>query len=241
MTEVSVFGPQFNIETNRVFIALGNSERRRIGEGLAQALHELRIFTHIDTVPLNKMAGFVTRGAFRDEAKRRFVIGHSAALTRLPHALQVAAINPPEPTSVHDLIVRANKLTKEKVAKEPTAWESGPKDLALAAFELGRSPFTSARTPHMIAGGFSSVDYLINGEERFPAGRALVHSANDVFGFQKMGDLRCAGDNGVTAFMLPDHSHMSLLLEPKRTVGLLTPAIFPMPWGTTEDLLTVKD
>lgn len=238
MKEVEVAGPGFTIESDRVFIGLGNSERKETGEGLAQAYQELGIFTHIDIVTLNEMAGLATRKALREEAKKRLLTPHSEGVTRVPAALQIVAFNPPEPTTLRDLAARAKAVTQEKIPKESTAWQSGPKDMFLAGKELASSPFTSARTPLMIARGFSTVEYLADRAESFPAGRAIVHSDMDVFGFQNAACLNYAAEKGITTVMLPNHWHMSALLEPRRTVGLLTPTIFPMPWGTESDLLS---
>lgn len=233
MSEVVVDGPKFERASDRVFVGLGHSERKGLADGFLQALHELRIFTHIDAIPLNKMAGFMTRRANREEAKQRLLIGHSASVTRVPAALQVVAFNAPEPTSLFQLGRSAWALTGESKAipHEQSAWKvGGAKDLTLAGLELMRSPFTSVRTPLQIALGYSAVDHLVKGAERFPAGRVLVHSTNDSFGFQDRADMQRAAENNVTTVMIPDHWHMSMLLEPKRTIELLTPVIFPERW-----------
>lgn len=65
------------------------------------------------------------------------------------------------------------------------------------------------------------------GAEDFPAGRAIVHSEYDGFGFYDLADMERAASSGVTTLVLPNHYHNEVLFAPNRTIDLMTPAIFP--------------
>jgi len=154
-------------------------------------------------------------------------LGHSAFITRVPRALQVVAVNSPEQVSLLNLAKRAKAVLKDPVAKEPGAHKTGVRGLVGAGVELARSPVCSARTPLIISRGYSTAQQLASRVGDFPAGRAIVHSALDSFGFADLADMDYAGANGVTTVVLPDHYHNEVLFAPNRFVELLTPAIFP--------------
>lgn len=146
---------------------------------------------------------------------------------RVPAALQIIAINPPEQVSFVDLLKRANEITKDKFEKEVGSHKTGNGDLAAAGLQLLSSPIASLVTPHRISQGYSTVDRLSDGAEDFRAGRAIVHSQLDGFGFYDLADLDLAASNGVTTLVLPDHYHNEVIFAPNRTIDLMTPAIFP--------------
>ncbi len=223
----TVKGPNFQIESDKAIVGLGHSERKHVGEFLARTIDELGIFRKIEIVTLNKSAGMIGRKALRRELESSFVIGHSAFITRVQRALQVVAINPPEPVSLINLAKRTKAVIDDPIRKEHGAHKTGIADMIGAGFELARSPLSSARTPIMISRGYSTIEQLVARANDFPAGRAVVHSALDSFGFADLADMDYASNNGVTTVVLPNHYHNEALFAPNRLVSLLTPAIFP--------------
>ena len=219
-------GPHFQIESRKAFVIGGHSERSTTGEFLARTLLARGIFEEIEVVTLNRTASLIHRGALRREMLNRTVITHSAAIIRVPAALQIVAINPPEQVSFVDLLKRANEIIKDKFPIEEGAHKTGYGDLAAAGVQLLGSPVTSLVTPIRIAKGYSSVDRLVAGADDFPAGRAIVHSEFDGFGFYNLADMGRASSSGVTTLVLPNHYHGEVLFAPNRTIDLMTPAIF---------------
>ena len=224
---IESYGPRFQIESDKAFYLPGHSERKKTGEFMARTLVERGIFEDVEIVTLNRIASMIHRDALRREMLTRTVITHSAGIMRVPAALQVVAINPPEQVSFVDLLKRANEITKDKFEKEVGSHKTGYGDLAAAGLQLLGSPIASIVTPYRISQGYSTVDRLADGAEDFRGGRAIVHSQLDGFGFYDLADLDFAAVNGVTTLALPNHYHNEALFAAKRTIDLMTPAIFP--------------
>lgn len=220
-------GPAFQVESDKAFLVLGHSERLEVGNFLAKTLDERHIFAELDVISLNRAAAYVGRASLREAMKHRTVITHSAAIMRVPRALQIIAINPPEEVSLGQLLKRANEVVKDALVPEEGAHKTGLGDLAKAGLELARSPVVTVTTALGISRGYSSTERLAEGAEDFPAGWAMVHSEHDTFGFSNLCDLDRAAQAGVTTVVLPGHYHNEVLFAPNRTLDLLTPAIFP--------------
>lgn len=221
---------RFRIESDRAFIVLGNSERREFGEYIGRALDAMRIFEDIDVFTLNHSAAMLGRASIRKAMETRTVITHSAGILRIPKALQIVAINPPEPVPLGQLIKRAVfEVTKDSIDAEAGAPKTGTSDMLKAGLELARGPISTIVTAQRIARGYSATRRLIEGAEDFPAGRAMVHSELDAFGFAGLADSDRAARAGVTTIMLPGHYHNEMLFAPRRTFNQLTPEIFPNP------------
>src|SRR5690606_4682930 len=143
MSNAIVNGPKFEIESDRAVIGLGHSERKEVGEAWEQALDDLDIFEKIDVVTLNRAAG-LTRFAIRQLLDQSTVFGHSAFITRVPHARQIVAINAPEQMPFFTLLGRAlNDVTKEPIVPEPEAHKTGLGDMMKAGLEMARSPIST--------------------------------------------------------------------------------------------------
>ena len=220
-----VRGPEFQIESDKAMIVLGHSERKEYGEFIASALDERRVFEDIDVYTLNHCAAYLGRKSVREAMKSRTVITHSAGIMRVPQALQIIAINPPEPVSFGQLLRRATEVAKNPVVAEEGAPKTGIGDLAKAGFELVRSPIASATTCLRIARGYSATAHLATGHNAFRAGRAMVHSELDSFGFAELADMERAAMAGVTTVLLADHYHNEVFFAPRSTLDLLTPEI----------------
>ena len=227
-------GPQFTIESDAAVIVLGHSERKSIGRFWAEELDQRGIFETIDVVTLNRAAAMIGRASLRDHLKRATVFTHSAGITRVDKALQVIAINPPEPVDgFRELIRRAMTITKDPIEAEAGASKTGLVDLALAGFEQLRSPISTFVTMHKIGiGGYSTVRELSLRGHDFPAGRAIVHSESDGFGFCESAELTIAEMAGVvTLTVSEDAYHNSVLYTPRRIMDEMTPTILPQPAG----------
>lgn len=231
-------GPQFEIESDKAMIVLGFSERTRVGQLFAETLDGLGLFDEIDIVPLNKSVALYGRHALRKAMEERTVITHSAGILRVPRALQVIALNPPEQMPLPELIKRARvDVPAEPIIAEPGAHETGLGDMAGAGFELVRSPIVTARTALDIAHKFSTVERLTDtgATKDFPAGRAIIHSEYDAFRFTDLagfgywaplGAIRAA-KAGVSSVTIEGAYHNEVLFAPGRIIESLTPVIFP--------------
>jgi hypothetical protein len=229
-------GPKFTLESSRAVIVLGHSERLEVGQLLAETLDSRRFFEELDLVTLNRSAAILGRHALKEHMKRSTVITHSSGVMRIPCALQIVAINPPEPVSFIELVKRVQIVAKDNIEAEPGAHARGLLDLFKAGIELARSPITSMVTPIRISRGYSTVKDLSGRGSDFRAGRAIVHSDSDNFGFARLADMYTASENGITAVKLLNHHHNELLFAPGRTIDALTPAIFPLtPWNPNLD------
>ena len=206
---------------------MGHSERVVAGKLLEKEIDSLGLFSDgIDLITLNQTSAMIGRRALREEMKKRTVITHSAGIMRLSGALQIVAINPPEKVGFVELLKRAQKITKDPITKEEGAHKTGFTDLAGAGVELMRSPGTTFKTMNMISSGYSAVDQLILRADDFPAGRAIVHSERDTFGFSDLANMDLAALNGISTFMISGHYHNDVLLAPNKTLELLTPELF---------------
>lgn len=219
---------EFQVESDRAFIVLGHSERRRVGEFFATKLDERGLFGEIDVITLNQAAAKLGRKALHGEMKLRTVITHSAGITRIPAALQIIAINPPEQVSLTELIKRAMEIMNDPIVPEEGSHNTGFGDMIGAGFELVRSPASTIHTMSLIAKGYSAVRKLSGSANQFPGGRAIVHSELDGFGFSDLADKNLANMHGVTTITLPDHHHNEVLFAPGRTIDLMSPVIFPV-------------
>lgn len=227
-------GPQFTIESDAAVIVLGHSERQSIGNFWATELDQRGIFETIDVVTLNRAAAMVGRASLRNHLKRATVFTHSAGITRIDKALQVVALNPPEPVDgIRELIRRAMTIANDPIEAEAGASRTGLVDLALAGVELMRSPISTVVTMHRIGiGGYSTVRELSLREHDFPAGRAIVHSESDGFGFCESAELTIAEMAGVvTLTVSEDAYHNSILYTPRRIMDEMTPTILPQTAG----------
>ncbi len=229
-------GPKFRLEASKAFVVLGHSERKRVGEFLAQSLDERRFFQNIweevedvEVITLNRSAAMINRAALAKEMRRRAVIAHSAGIMRIRGALQVIAFNPPEQVPFIELLKRANDIMADHIEKESGAHKGGILDMIGAGVELARSPLTTLVTPLRISRGYSTVDDLVGRYDDFPAGRAIVHSGRDSFRFQESADMQKAADDGISTVVIAEHYHMEALLAPNRTIDAITPFIFPEP------------
>lgn len=217
----------FQIESDRAVIVLGHSERKEVGQLWGEALDARGIFEDIDVITLNRAAAVIGRASLKEHLKIASVFTHSAGITRVDQALQVVAINPPEPVSFFELMKRAVSVGNDPVTKEPGGHKTGPVDLAMAGVELARSPTSTLVTPLMIARGYSTVEQLCAREQDFPAGRAIVHAELDGFGFADNANLEIARHSGVTTMLLPNEYHNGILFAPHGIMDLMTPAILP--------------
>ncbi|MDQ3094146.1 MAG: hypothetical protein M3Q70_03150 [bacterium] len=225
-------GPKFNIESDTALIVLGTSERKETGELFARTLDARKIFEKVDVVTLNRAAAVLGRKALQEQMKRSTVITHSAGITRVREALQVIAINAPEHVSFFQLLKRASEVTKDPVTKEPGSHQTGLGDMAQAGLELLRSPISTVVTPTRIARGYSTSQRLMHGKLDFPAGRALVHTFPDTFGFIDAVNESVTTDyslpnSGVSYLAVPDQYHNDILFSPGRSIDAMTPFIFP--------------
>ncbi len=221
-------GPKFEFASDRAIIALGHSERKMVGEKWASEIDNLDIFEDIDVVTINRLDRLRDSSLLKSVMKKSTVFGHSAASTRIDEALQFVAINPPEPASTLDLLKAASKIANDPIEPEVGSHKTGLLDLLGAGLELADSPTSSISTIRRISGGYSAVEDLIaKGEKSFPEGRAIVHSELDGFGFSELANMHRAAGNGITAVEIPNHYHNEVLFAPKKTIGLLTPSIFP--------------
>lgn len=223
--------PRFEVQSSVATIILGNSERREVGGLLARTLDERRIFEDINLVTLNEAAAFIGRASLRELCGRSTVFTHSAGVTRILHALQIVAINPPEPVDgMMELMKRAVQVGGDQIVPETGAHETGMRDLALAGLEQIRSPFSTLSTMYRIGrGGYSTVEALsLEGKTRFPAGRAIVHAESDGFGFSNEPKFEDAEAAGITTLMMDKtFHHNTLLFAPGRVLDAMTPTILP--------------
>lgn len=221
-------GPQFELESGKAIIVLGNSERHEVGELWGRTLDERRLFDYVDVVTLNEAAALVGRASLRQRLKESTVFTHSAGVTRLAESRQVIALNPPEPVNgILELIRRANEVGKDKIPAEYGAVVTGLADLTKAGFELARSPLSTVKTLWLIGhAGYSTVNTLIERAEDFPGGRAIVHCDADGFGFSS-ADMAVAADNGISTLEIQDAFHNSVLFQPSRILDEMTPTILP--------------
>ncbi len=223
-------GPEFTIESSEAVIVLGHSEREQVGLAWATALDETGLFSGVEIVTTNRLDSRLGRTALRGLFEGGVAFTHSAGEMRVPNALQLVAHNPPEQTSWKDLLKRAADIGKDRIEKEADAHKTGKSDLAKAGLQLAGSPITSFRTIAQIHSGHSSVESLVNRRQNgeFLAGVAIVHSELDGFGFQLAADMVRASEEGITTLILPGHKHNEVLFAPRRTIDLMTPAIFPV-------------
>lgn len=223
--------PGFNIESDHAVIVLGHSERLGVGQFWAEELDRRDLFEEIDVVTLNKTAAMIGRSSLRSHLKRSTVFTHSAGITRVNEALQVVTLNPPEPVAgLRELIRRATTIINDPIEAETGAAKTGILDTALAGCELMRSPLSTLVTMYKIGlGGYSTVRELSEREADFPAGRAIVHSELDGFGFCESADMVSAENAGiVTVTVSQDAYHNSILYTPRKVLDAMTPAILPV-------------
>lgn len=220
--------PKFQVASDKAILVLGHSERYKTGEYFASVLDKLNLFDEIDIFSLNKCAAALGRSSVQKAMENRTVITHSAGLMRVKKALQVIALNPPEPVPLIPLIKRGLiDIPRDHFESEEGAHSRTHLDIFMAGVELARSPITTLQTVHRISRGYSSTDRLVNGSEDFRAGRAMVHSELDAFGFAQLANMERAAQSGVTTVMLPNHHHNEALFAAEDTIKQLTPVIFP--------------
>lgn len=156
----TIDGPLFQVESDKAMIILGNSERDEVGDFLARTLDERGIFEDIDVYTLNHSAALLGRAAIQKAMETRTVITHSAGIMRVPKALQIVAINPPEPVPLGQLVKRAMDVANDPIVPEVGAHQTGFMDMLKAGLEMARSPIVTAKTSLQIAGGYSSTERL---------------------------------------------------------------------------------
>lgn len=232
MQDSIFWGPQFTIESKTAVIILGHSERREVGQLWLEALDRRKIFEDVDLITLNRAAAMMGRASLRQHLKRSTVFTHSASITRVEAAQQVIAINPPEPVDgLIELVRRAMEIGKDPIVAEEGAHKTGALDLIKAAIELLRSPASTIATMHKIGrGAYSTVRELSERASDFPAGRAIVHSENDGFGFRDSADVLAAANAGITTGIVHVYGgafHNSILFSPDRMMSQLAPKILP--------------
>lgn len=220
-------GPKFELASDELFIVGGNSERKEVMDFFASKLDERRLFEDINVVTLNRLDTKLGRGALFAAFRESTVLSHSSGLTRVPRALQIIAMNPPEPITIRQQIERASEIVNDQVVKEPGHHKTGSADMLKAGLQLAGSPISTFRTMSTIKHGYSGSNRLIGGVQDFPAGRALVHSDQDGFGFAELADMDVAASCGVTTLMLHGHHHNEYMFAPDLTIDLMTPTIFP--------------
>lgn len=224
--------PTLEIASDRAIVLLGHTERHATGELLERTLLRHGLFSSITLATINDLDTRSKKGKDLKAMMRDMsVISHSASIEYVEEALQVVAFNPPEKTSTVQLFVRAGKILRDKVEKEPGVHKGGLSDKLGAGFEFIRGPITSARTIRTIAKGYSTVEHFIAGADNFPGGTAIIHSGNDSFGFQHLADLNRAREAGIAVKVLDNHHHNELLFAPKRTMAAVTDVIEFPPLG----------
>ncbi len=224
---IEVAGPKFQIEADYAFILPGVSERREVCEYAASTLDQLRIFRDIQIVPFSERERYI-KASLLNALKISLAVTHSAGIIALRQALQVVAINPPEHVTMPQLVKRAMfDVPNEQIVAEEGAHERNFADRAKALLEMVRSLRITARETLAIANGYSAVEHLAAGAENFPAGRAIVHSEFDMYGFADLADMKRAADADITTVMLPEFYHNDFLFRPQAMTELLTPVIFP--------------
>lgn len=230
----------FTLESDKAILVLGHSERKKTGELWAKEIDERNYFDDIDVLTLNafdtKMRG-TGRVALLDVLARSTAITHSAGAQRVIEASQhrrlhqIVAFNGSEQTSYRQQIRSAMAIGSDPMSErsEPGAHEIDILDRMGAGLQIASSPISTARTMAGIKNGFSTSRRLAVAGRDFPAGRALVHSELDGFGFPNGANNEFARIMGVTVEELPDHYHNEVLFAPGRTMDMLTPTIFPEP------------
>jgi hypothetical protein len=222
-------GPKFQVESDRLVIGLGNSERRKVGALLARTFDETGLFPReIVVQTINEIEKSRGSKKQRDLFKDSTLAMHSAASMYVDEGLQIIAFNAPEPLPALTLIKRGVvDAGKEKIDKEPGSHKTGLGDMALALLQMGISPITTTRTMRRIWNGYSATADLAAAGERFPAGRALVHSELDAFQFVGLADMETAARSGVSTAVIPNHWHNEILFAPNRTLLAVMPHILP--------------
>ena len=228
MGVINHLGPNFEIASDELIIIGGHSERKEALRFLAETIGNLGLFKDITIKTINNLDTKHSRGAIYEGMKKSTVMGHSAALTRVPAALQIIAINRPEQLDYRNEIKCAIGITRDVIDKEEGAHKTGSIDMLMAGIQMFGSPISSVRTMRLINSGFSATKRLAEGEVDFPAGRALVHSELDGFGFAANANMQLAASCGVTTLLLPEHHHNEVLFAPQRTIDMMTPSIFPL-------------
>lgn len=232
MAETIFAGPQVTFESDRAVAILGHSERREVGELWENTLERSGLFPRdIEVRTLNRSADPIGRLALRSLLKDSVLFTHSAGMTRVRQALQIVAFNSPESVATkRELIDCAVAIGKDEMINEPGCHETGFMDYAKAGLQLITSPFTTYRTMDMITNGYSTVDRLVNGAEDFPAGRAMVHTMRDGFGFAEKAFARLdeLTDADVSSAWLPNYHHNELLFAPAHVIEETRGHIFPV-------------
>lgn len=231
MVQATFGGPQFQVESDRLVIGLGNSERRRVGELARSVFEKTGLFTRdIVVLTINELEAGRGSKKLNDLFADSTIAAHSAAEMFIDGGLQIMAFNPAEQTSAGKLIKRGLiNIGQEakRLEKEPGAHKIGPADSMQAFGQMVMSPITTFRTIHGIAAGHSSSRRLAGAAWQFPAGRAIIHSELDPFQFPAGADLELAARSGVSTAVIPGHGHNELLFAPHRTLTAIMPHILP--------------
>ena len=221
-------GPEFVPQTDTAAVVLGHSESRLVGYAMATALDELKIYKEIEIVTTNQLDAPKRNKALVDFIGSSAAYGHSMAINRMPNAQQAVLVNPAEPLSYVEALIRAQLVTKDVIEAEPDTRGHGLAGIAAAAIELAKSPKTGIQTMQRLAEGYSSTNDIIDRVEdgQFPLGVVVAHSMQDVFGFPSIDNLERLAENGITAYFLEDSVHNDFLYRPRlvlNSVGITSP------------------
>lgn len=228
-TNTKFDGPKFEIESDRLVIGLGHSERKRVGALLASAFEQTGLFPRdIVLQTINEMDRLRGTKKQKDLLSDSTIVTHSGGSMYIEEGLQIIAFNAPEKVAAGPLIKRGLvDIDKEEIVKESGAHKTGLIDKALAGLQMFSSPITTYRTMSGIWNGYSASRKLAEAAVQFPAGRALIHSALDAFQFPGLADMELAARSGVSTAVIPNHWHNEILFAPHRTLTAVMPHILP--------------
>jgi len=221
-------GPEFIPQTDTAAVVLGHSESRLVGYAMANALDELKIYNNIEIVTTNQLDSPEDNKSLIKFIESSAAYGHSMAVNRMPNAQQAVFVNPAEPLSYVEALIRAQLVTKDIIEAEPDTRGNGLAGIAAAAIELAKSPKTGIQTMQRLAGGYSSTNDIIDRvkDGQFPLGVVVAHSMQDVFGFPDYGNLERLAENGITSYLLEDSVHNDFLYRPRlilSSIGITHP------------------
>ncbi len=202
-------------------IVPGFSEFERCAEPLAEALTSgpYALAGSAEIVCLSDALDNPER--YEKAFKGNLVVTHSAGLLAVNRALEVIALNPPEPTTLRKTIKGANAVNSSKNEGIEEGIVVG--GIFEVAKELGRHPVISAKIPLAIR-TFSSAQHLVDRAASFVNGRSLFYTDQDQFGFTRPEVVDYANQNGIFARILQgEHNHA--MFQPKDMLRQVTLAI----------------